>query len=156
MRRNYDGFAVLDVWLESLQPVCPGSFEAIESQDSFATELVMGNLIGFERAVELPSLIGGEKIVRRDEDLVSIRLRGLEDALHILDRVVFLKTFVEQRPTETVFTQHVVLRVDKHYCRVVLVEVHNSPLITRFPSDPNHDSTRFHAVHHNSDLFRSV
>ena len=34
VRRNDDGFAVFDVRLESLQPVCPGSFESVEIQDA--------------------------------------------------------------------------------------------------------------------------
>jgi len=42
VRRNYDGFAGLDVGLETLQPVSAGSFEAIEIQDSFAGKHTRG------------------------------------------------------------------------------------------------------------------
>jgi hypothetical protein len=36
--------------------------------------------------------------MRRDENLESMRLRGLEDALHVLNSIVFLKTFADQGP----------------------------------------------------------
>src|SRR5258707_215728 len=44
-----------------------------------------GSLIGFERTVEFPSFVRRIEIVRRDENLESMRLRGLKDALHVLN-----------------------------------------------------------------------
>src|SRR5882724_4230993 len=65
-------FAVLDVRLKTLQPVSARTFEAIEIQDSFASEILRGNLISFEGSVEPPSLVRRIEIVRRDEDLESV------------------------------------------------------------------------------------
>jgi hypothetical protein len=39
--------------------------------------------------------------VRRDENLETGRFCRLEDALHVLDSMVFLKTFVDQGPPES-------------------------------------------------------
>jgi hypothetical protein len=36
--------------------------------------------------------------MRRDENLESMGLRGLEDALYVLNRIVFLKAFADQGP----------------------------------------------------------
>jgi hypothetical protein len=38
VRRDDDGFAILDAGLESLQPISGGPFEVVEIQDSFARE----------------------------------------------------------------------------------------------------------------------
>ena len=62
--------------------------------------------------------------MRRDEDLESMRLRRLEDALHVLNGIVFLKTFADQGPREACFTQYLILRVDEYYCGVVLIYIH--------------------------------
>src|SRR5215469_11052483 len=124
MRRYYDGFAVVDVRLKTLQPVCTGAFEATEIQDSFARKHTRGSLLGFERSVELPPFVGGVKIVRRDEDLKSKLLRGFEDALHIFNRVVLVKTLAEQRPSQARFAQYFILRIDHCDCGVVLIEFH--------------------------------
>src|ERR1700740_615541 len=97
MRRYYDGFAVFDVRLKTLQPVCTEPFDAIEMQHSLAREHTGGSLVGFERSVKLPPFVGGVKIVRRDENVESKLLRGFEDALHIFDGIVFVKTFAERR-----------------------------------------------------------
>src|SRR5215469_2724935 len=125
MRRCYDGFAVFDVRLKTLQPVCTGALEAIETQDSFAREHTRSSLVGFERSVELPTFVRGVKIVRRDEDLKSKLLRGLEDALHIFNGVVFVKTLAELRPSQARFAQYFILRIDHYDCAVVLIEFHN-------------------------------
>src|SRR5215469_1064565 len=125
MRRYYDGFAVFDVRLKTLQPVCPGAFEAIEIQDSFAREHTRGSLVGFERSVELPPFVGGVEIVRRDEDLKSKLLRGFEDALHIFNGVVFVKTLAEPRPSQARLAQYFILRIDHYDCGVVLIKFHN-------------------------------
>jgi hypothetical protein len=91
----------LDVGLKTLQPVSAGSFEAIEIQHSFASEHTRGNLIGFERSVEFPSFVRGIEVVRRDENLESMCAFGLEDALHVLNSIGFLKTFADQGPGES-------------------------------------------------------
>ena len=65
-----------------------------------------GNLIGFERSVEFPSLVHGMEVVRRDEDFEALRFRRLEDALHVLSCIVFLKTFADQGPCEARFAQY--------------------------------------------------
>jgi len=62
--------------------------------------------------------------VRRDENLESVRFRGLEDALDVLNGIVFLKTFADQWPREACFTQYLILRVDEYYCGVVLIYIH--------------------------------
>src|SRR5271163_1525251 len=98
MRCRYYSFAVLNVRLKAFQPVGAGTFEAVEIQDSFARKHTGGGLFGFERSVELPSFVGGIEIMRGDEHLEAVRLRRLEDSLHVIDRVIFLKTFVNQRP----------------------------------------------------------
>jgi Clp protease len=51
----------------------------------------------------IPYRFGGEgriEIVRRDENLGSVRLRDLEDPFHVLNGIVFLKTFADQGPRE--------------------------------------------------------
>jgi hypothetical protein len=65
--------------------------------------------------------------VRRDEHLEAQRLRSLEDALHVLDGIVFPETFVNQRPREAFFTQYLILGIDKDYRGVIFVDVHASP-----------------------------
>src|SRR5215469_2760876 len=125
MRRCYDGFAVFDVRLKTLQPVCTGALEAIETQDSFAIEHTRSSLVGFKCSVELPPFVGGVKIVRRDEDLKSKLLRGFEDALHIFNGVIFVKTLAEPRPSQARFAQYFILRIDHYNCGVVLIEFHN-------------------------------
>jgi len=95
MRADDDGFAVLNVGLKTLQPISAGPFEALEIQDSFSREHTRGSLIGFERSVEFPSFVRGIEIVRRDENLEAMRLRGLEDALHVLNGIVFLEAFAD-------------------------------------------------------------
>src|SRR5271166_2412704 len=131
MRRDDDGFAVLDIRLKALQPVCARPFEAIEIQNSLASEITFFSLVRFERPVELPSFVCRVKIVGRDENLESVRLRGFEDALHILNGVIFLKAFVDQGPRKACFTQHIILRVDKYYRGVALVEDHGFSLLIR-------------------------
>src|SRR5262245_11162185 len=66
VRRDHDSFAVLDVGLKTLQPISARPFKAIEIQDSFPDEKTGGRLIRFKRSVELPPLVAGIEIVRRD------------------------------------------------------------------------------------------
>ena len=103
MRRHDDGFAVLDVGFKALEPVGAGPLEAVEVQDSLAGEEAGLDLLGFERSVEHPAVVRRIEIVRRDEDLEPMRLRGLEDALHVLDGVVLGEAFFEQRPRSAFF-----------------------------------------------------
>src|SRR5260370_24256656 len=128
MGRDNDGFAVFDVRLETVEPISAGTFEAIEIQDSYAREHTGSDLVGLERSVELPSFVRRIEIVRRDENLEAMLLCCLEDALHVLDGMVFLKTFVDEGPREASFTQDLILRIDKDYRGVALVDVHRIPL----------------------------
>src|SRR5208282_5522441 len=82
----------------------------------------------------------GIKIVRRDENLESMGLRGLEDALHILDGVVFLKAFADQGPREPFFAQDFVLRIDEDNRGVVPMNVH-SYLLFKFSVGRNRFET---------------
>jgi hypothetical protein len=101
--RDDDGTTVLDVGPEAHQPVRAGALESIEVQDSFAGEHSGGDFISLERSVELPCLVRRIKIVRRDKNLESLVLRSLEDAYHVLDGIVFLKTLADERPSEAAF-----------------------------------------------------
>ena len=58
-------------------------------------------------------MFGGIEIVRRDEDLESMRFRGLEDALHVLNGIIFLKAFMDQGPRKSFFAQDLVLGIDE-------------------------------------------
>jgi hypothetical protein len=62
--------------------------------------------------------------MRRNEDLESMHLRSLEDALHVLDRVVLGETFAKQRPWNTFFAEDFVLRIDEYDRCVGLMKVH--------------------------------
>src|SRR5262245_42296389 len=127
MRRDDNSLAVFDVRLKPLQPVRAGSFETIEIQDSFASEHPRVHLIGFERSVKFPACVGGIEIVRRNKHLEAMRLRGLEDTLHVLDGVVLSQTVADQGPSQASFIQHLILRVDHYYGGVVLGDVHGFP-----------------------------
>src|SRR5712675_1273193 len=105
MRCGYDRFAVLDIRLETLQPVSAGTRQALNRVGAFASEEPIGGLVGFERSVEFPSFVRWIEIVRRDEHLEAERLRSLEDALHVLDGLGFLETIVNERPRESSITQ---------------------------------------------------
>ena len=66
--------------------------------------------------------------MRRDENLEAKRLCCLEDPLHVLDGIIFAKAFVDEGPREASFTQDLILRVDKDYRGVALVDVHRITL----------------------------
>src|SRR5580704_12218611 len=70
-----------------------------------------------------------------------MRFRGLEDSLHVLNRIVFLKTFAHQRPRETSFAQDVVLRIDEYNCSVFPVNIH-SYLLFEFSGGRNRFDNR--------------
>src|SRR5262245_35701758 len=103
MRRDDDRLAVFDVRLKPLQPVRAGACETLEIQDSFASEHPRVHLLGFERTVKFPTCVGGIEIVRRNKHREALRLRSLEDTLHVLDSVVLSKTFAEQGPGQASF-----------------------------------------------------
>src|ERR1700758_441809 len=151
MRGDDNGFPIFDVGLKTFQPVGAGPFETIEIYDSFASEQARGRLIGFQWSVEFPSFVRRIKIVRRDEDLESMRFRGLKDSLHVLNRIVFLKTFAHQRPRETFFAQDVVLWIDEYNCSVFSMDVHSYLLLefsggrNRFDNQPDLSENRIKA-----------
>src|SRR5262249_45854138 len=128
VRSDDDSFAVLYVWPETLQPISAGPSKTIEIEDSFPGEKTGGRLIGFEWSVELPPLVGRIEIVRRDENFKALHLRYLEDALHVQNGVVFFKAFADQGPRQPCFTQHLVLRVNEHHCRVATIDLHRASL----------------------------
>src|SRR5271169_4582918 len=129
MRCDHDGFAVLDERLEALQPVGARPFETINSVRTFTREIPRFSFIRFERPVEFPSFVGGIEIVRRDENLEAAGLRGLEDALHVRDGTYLPQTLVDRWPRESFLAEHLILRVDKDYRGVTLVDFHISLLI---------------------------
>jgi hypothetical protein len=122
-----DSLAVLNIGFETLEPVGARAFETLEVQDSGARKKPTGKFVGFERAVEFPSSVDRIKIVRRDEDRETLRLSGLEDHLHVRDGIVFPQALVDQGPRQPPVTQDLILRVDKDYRGVVLVDVHSFP-----------------------------
>src|SRR5215831_20115365 len=85
--------------------------------------------------------------MRRDENLESMRLRSLEDALHVLNRIVFLKTFADQGPRESFLAQDLVLRIDEYNCSVFPLNFHSSAILSfrvaqtslKARPDPNHN-----------------
>jgi hypothetical protein len=86
-------------------------------------EILCGHHL-LEGAAELPALIGGIEIVRRDEHAVALRLGGLEQSRQVLDGVVLADALAHQAPGDAVLAQHVVLRIDHDERGVVLVDVH--------------------------------
>jgi hypothetical protein len=60
-----------------------------------------------------------------DGYLESMRFRGLEDAFHVLNSIVFLKAFADQGPRESFFAQDVILRIDEYNCSVFPVNFHS-------------------------------
>src|SRR5208282_2312497 len=101
-------------------------FETINSVRTFTREIPLVSFIRFERPVEFPSFVGGIEIVRRDENFEAERLRGLEDALHVRDGTYLPETLVDRWPRESFLAEHLILRVDKDYRGVTLVDVHSS------------------------------
>ena len=124
---NHDGLSVLDVGLEALQPVGTRSGEAVEAQHSATSEHLGLCLFGLKGSVEFLSLIRGVEIVGRDEDLESVLLRGLEDALHVLDGLVLFDAVADRSPRDALLTQDIILRVDEYQCGVILVNIYGLP-----------------------------
>src|SRR4030095_3984259 len=75
-----------------------------------------------------PALVRRVKVVRRDENLETMRLGRLEEALHVLNCPVFEKTFVDEGPREASFPQDLILWVDNDDGGVALVDVHSALL----------------------------
>src|SRR5260370_5460759 len=90
MRCDDHGFAILNVWLEALEPISTGTREPVEREDPASSKHAIDCFVGFEWSVELPACIGGIEIVRRDEHLEAIRFSGGENPLPVLDGIVFL------------------------------------------------------------------
>ena len=62
--------------------------------------------------------------MRGDENFESMRLSGPEDALHVLNRIVFLKTFADQGPGESFLAQDLVLRISEYNGSVFPTDFH--------------------------------
>src|SRR5262249_37908557 len=68
--------------------------------------------------------IARKEVMWRNEDFVSVLSRRLEDTLHILDGLVLRDALTDEPPGEPLLTQHLILRVDKYYRGVTLINVH--------------------------------
>src|SRR5260370_31166800 len=90
MRCDDHGFAILNVWLEALEPISTGTREPVEREDPASSKHAIDCFVGFEWSVELPACIGGIEIVRRDEHLEAIRFSGGERPLPVLHSIFFL------------------------------------------------------------------
>src|SRR5260370_19220578 len=90
MRCDDHGFAILNVWLEALEPISTGTREPVEREDPASSKHAIDCFVGFEWSVELPACIGGIEIVRRDEHLEAIRFSGGEGPLHVFFIILFL------------------------------------------------------------------
>src|SRR5258706_4155683 len=101
-----------------MQPIRAQVFESRQSQWSSSCERTGSEFVRLERPVCLPAAVGRIEIVGRDEHLVSARLRGFEDPLHVLDCLVLGDARSDGPPIGSLLAQHVVLGVDKDYCRV--------------------------------------
>src|SRR5262249_40784298 len=124
VRADDHRLAVLDVGLETLKPIGARILEARQGQRAGASKRVCLELVGLKRPVHSPALIGRIEIVRRDENLVSPGLRGLEDFLHVLDRAILADARTDCPPVCSFLTQHVVLRIDEYHCRIAPLNVH--------------------------------
>src|SRR5262250_3200861 len=103
---------------------------------------MLGKLHRLEWAVESPAIVGRVEVVRRDEDLESMVLRGLEDPLHVLDGPVLLDARADRRPCRALLAQHVVLWVDEDNRGVRPIEaltrlIHRRLPLVRWVSEPS-------------------
>ena len=55
-----------------------------------------------------------------------MRLGGLEDALHILNEIIFLEAFVEHNPRAAFYAQNLILRISENNCSVLALKFHGS------------------------------
>jgi hypothetical protein len=72
------------------------------------------------------SFVRGIEIVRRDEDLKVKPFGSLEDQLHVLNGIVLLKAFADERPREAFFAQDVVLRINENNRSISCVNLHSN------------------------------
>jgi hypothetical protein len=124
-----DRLAVVDVRLVALQPVGAGALEAVCSQLAFAVEhadLVHHLLDG---AAELPAMIRRVVVMRRNEDVVAVVLRRLQELLDVTDRSVRLDARAHQAPRRPLRAQEVVLWVGDNDRRIFCVELHFGALL---------------------------
>src|SRR5260370_24178757 len=101
MRCDDHGFAILNVWLEALEPISTGTREPVEREDPASSKHAIDCFVGFEWSVELPACIGGIEIVRRDEHLEAIRFSGGESTAPFFDSFFLLHVLSVRRPHET-------------------------------------------------------
>src|SRR5262249_27393297 len=59
-----------------------------------------------------------------NENFVSVLIRRLEDALHILHGLVLCDALADERPRKPFLTQHLILWVDKYHGSVIPIDVH--------------------------------
>src|SRR5258707_14329958 len=97
MRCDDHGFAILNVWLEALEPISTGTREPVEREDTASSKHAIDCFVGFEWSVELPACIGGIEIVRRDEHLEAMRFSGGGDPLPVSCSTFFSKAFTCER-----------------------------------------------------------
>src|SRR5713226_4958545 len=98
-------------------------------QRSASRKGVGSELVGLERSVHLPTVVGRIKIMGRDEHFISARLRCVEDPLHVLNRAVLDDARADRFPICSLLAQHIVLRVEKHDCGVGLLDLHGLLLL---------------------------
>src|SRR5262245_29512935 len=125
VRTHDDGLPILDVWLEALEPVRPGSREAIEGECSHTSEGFFGKLARLQWIVELPPAVRRIEVVWRDEDAIPVLLRRPEDALHVVDRPVLRDALTNRVPGGTPLAQDIILRIDEDDSGVIRVELHS-------------------------------
>src|SRR5262249_6805969 len=126
VRTDDDRLPILDVGLELLEPVRPGSREPLEGQRAPTSEDPVLDFDRLQRVVELPPSVRWVEIMRRDEDLVAMLLRRLEDAFHVLDGLVLPDALADRTPRGASLAQDIVLWVDEDDCGVVPVELHDA------------------------------
>jgi hypothetical protein len=123
------GLAVVDVGLETLEPVRSGPGEAVEIQDPATGEQLVGDFAGLQGPVELPPVVRRVEIVGGDEHPETALLRRLEDPFHVLHGLVLSDALPHERPRLALLIQDVVLRVDEHHRGVDPIQA-----MTRFPA----------------------
>ncbi len=78
-------------------------------------------------AAELPPLVGGKVVVRRNADVIAVRLRRLEELLDVLDRIVLAHALPDESPRDALRAQEVVLGIGDDERRVFRFDVHAFP-----------------------------
>src|SRR5215471_15660072 len=119
-----DGLSVFDIPLEAIEPVRARVRETGQRERAFSCKSVGPELIGLERSVHLPTVVGWIEIMGRDEYFIAASLRSLEDSLHILDCAVLGNARADRSPICPLLAQHIVLRVNKHHCGIGFLDIH--------------------------------